>query len=39
MHDGYAVLGWKSNGLNYTAVTDAAPEELMTLAGLMQAAK
>ena len=39
MRDGYAVLGWKSNGLNYTAVTDAAQEELAAFARLMQAAK
>ena len=37
--DGYAVLGWRAGGLNYTAVTDAAPKELAAFASLMQAAK
>jgi anti-sigma factor RsiW len=37
--DGYAVIGWQSGGLNYAAVTDAAPEELAAFARLMQAGK
>ncbi len=39
VHDGYSVMGWRAGGLNYTAVSDIAPDELAGFASLIQAAK
>ena len=36
--DGYSLRGWSAGGLNFAAVTDAAPDELVQLARLFQAA-
>ena len=35
--DGYALRGWSAGGLHFSAVTDAAPEELAQLVRLFQA--
>ncbi|MBI2814059.1 MAG: anti-sigma factor [Opitutae bacterium] len=37
--DGYALVGWRSGDLNYSAVSDVAPEELAAFASLFQAAR
>ena len=36
-HDGYSLRGWSAGGLNFTAVSDVAPEELAQLVKLFQA--
>ena len=36
--DGYSIRGWQKGGLNYTAVSDAAPEDLAQLHRLFEAA-
>jgi len=36
--DGYALRGWSAGGLNFTAVSDVAPEDLAQFGRLFQAA-
>ena len=38
-HAGYSIIGWQEGGLNCTAVSDVAPEDLAAFVNLIRAAK